>query len=137
MSLVGNYCYCEDGNWYGEAIWKGYDESGKQRWFLVLDDDDDPELVMRIDDLPERSKKEWKEALPKLDWFVPCGGISFGGRHFGGKYPASVSIFGQLIKVPPVPQSGKKFTERPNGQGVYYDVRHLSKEFLKNPCGRW
>lgn len=139
MSLVGNYCYCSDGNWYADPIWKGTDEDGKQRWFLILDDDDDPEIIYRIDDKEKLTKKEQIALLPKLEWFEPCSYNGVAGRYFGGpKFSYAFSVFGQLIAVPPPPQSGKKVgPERPSGQGVYFDPRRASKDFLNNPCGRY
>ena len=117
MSMTENYCLCSDGNWYGGAIWT--DGKEEYEWFVCLDDDDPPELVVR----------DYAE-MPSIPWFRPERQLAKAGfrkqagkRHFAGKYHWANSVFGQLCKVPPVPQKwNSKHANRHELHGVFFDA---------------
>lgn len=128
MSLVSTWCICSDGKWYEQPVWKGYDPDGKTRWFLILDDDDPPEMILRVDDYPEHMPRKERAALyPKLDFIRYTENASgFGGqwRQFGGKFVRSSNRFCEFTMVPPPPQSHDKVSDnRPGYMGCYYDLR--------------
>lgn len=100
MSMYSVWIKCQDGRWYEDPIWT---EIGK--WFICLDDDDPPELVMtkKAYDAGELSKLQ-------LDWFK-AGKVEHGtgGRMFPpySKHQPSITainLFGKIIKIPPVPE---------------------------------
>lgn len=130
MSLTATWCKCSDGIWYEEPVWKGYDDDGKLRWFLVLDDYDDPELVICTEGYsPDWSGFERKAKMPILDWFKPHNTKipKFTGgqwRQFGKKMKPAINLFGTLTKTPPPPQShGKKSETRPDYMGSFYEFK--------------
>lgn len=47
MSLAATYTKAVDGKWYEEARWSGVDKLGR-KWFLCLDEDDPPEMVVEL-----------------------------------------------------------------------------------------
>jgi hypothetical protein len=122
MSLVGNYCKCSDGKWYGEAVW----HNPEYTWFVVLDDDDPPELVIEVG-----AEDSVQGQLP---WFKIIQSQGHSHRMFGGKtvsdseFRPARSYFGELIAVPPPPQKFHSVFESDEEiktkvwQGVFYDV---------------
>jgi len=129
MSLVPTHCYCSDGLWYEDPVWRGYDEDGKLRWFLCLDDDDPPEMVLRVDDSPKDLDPKGRAALfPQLDYIrYTSNASSFDGqwRQFGNEMVRASSRWCELIKVPPPPtkSDGPGTKERRPGECVFYDLR--------------
>ncbi len=124
MSLVSTYCLCEDGYWYQNPLWHGdLLTDGTYPWFICLDDDDPPELVVQ---------EEYKQFWPKIDWFEPTEKAEkYGSRLFDegpfDKEPVpcfpAIRQFGELTKLPPKPQRfDKRFEDRPDCQGVFYDA---------------
>jgi len=123
MSLVSNYCYCSDGFWYKEANWRGLElPDGTSSWFICLDDDDPPEIVIQANVVP-----------PTFDWFsyprpeMKTEKQCTAKRVFKTEpweFRWGHATFGRLVAVPPPPEQHQgKFEERPKNQGVYYDAR--------------
>lgn len=136
MSLVATWCYCSDGKWYEDPVWYELAEDSKTRsWFLCLDDDDPPELVIQLTD--DEYKHHKRPAVPELDYFKITGGWSYSfGRWFGLSHSSpvkqamrhGVGVFGKLTKVPPPPgQFDSVSEERPDYMGCYYDLRRARK----------
>ncbi len=124
MSQMPTYCKCSDGRWY-EGPWRGYNDKGEQIWFLVLDDNDDPELVVKVDNRFGRKATwaAWKDVFPVLDWFEPRKHVMTSGRIFGGgNFHDAVAVFGILTKLPPPPAHEKGWDECPSGQYFFYDL---------------
>lgn len=93
MSVEWTWIKCADGLWYADPVWRGYAASGERAWFLVLDDSDPAELVVRDDC-----------ETPALEWFSPRrGNPRVQSRDFGGKLRRSRCYFGVIVDTPPVP----------------------------------
>jgi len=125
MSLVATWCYCSDGCWYEEPVWKGLDQNGLNIWFLCLDDDDPPEMVIRTDRAAIGTRAELNAMRPKLPWLRYISQVSPAGhRYFGGSFHKAVSCWTEFIQVPPPPEKyDSKSETRPSYMGCYYDLR--------------
>lgn len=114
MSLVSTYCKCSDGKWYKEPIWFGSD------WFICLDDDEPPELVI-----------EKESSKPDILWFEIKGYPETSARLFpvgtGRKwsnFKNAKSWFGPLIATPSPPQRyNAVYDRKPDKMGVYYEFQ--------------
>jgi hypothetical protein len=105
MSLVASFAKCSDGLYY-EGPWSG------DGWFLVLDDDEPPELVVKLERWPELDTekltviREWcKEHVP---FFYAMEDRGTAGRLFGSSthgFMQGHAWFGLLKGFPPPPDS--------------------------------
>jgi len=120
MSLVATWCRCADGNWYSEPVWAGPDPANPD-WFLCLDDDDPPEVVV----------KKGADG-PTFPWFKyaslkPCGSRIFTMREAGTNFEFTPArhAFGSFKKTPPVPNRFDQVRPTREGiaQGVFYEVK--------------
>ncbi len=110
MSLVASYAYCKDGKFYREPVWRG------DTFFLCLDDDDPPELViMKPKALTvEDAKKMATNILTVLG--IKAKIIE--GSYFGGasrifkkgsfKFIKAFRYFLEIVEPPPPPNEWEK-----------------------------
>jgi hypothetical protein len=114
MSLTSTWIQCNDKKWYENPKWCDLQEDGTYTWFVCLDDDDPPELVVKID----RSE-------PEIPWFKPTTeSSSYSGRYFGDErrfHPAR-SRFGEIPSRPPPPQVFDEVSSaKPEYMGHWYE----------------
>lgn len=121
MSVCAVWCKCSNGRWYENPVWFERHKDRGFKWYVCLDDDDPPELVMRDDE--EQPKLSWAK-FPKAR---PSGGClrMLGPENKNGDrtFLKSRSVFGCIISAPPIPDkySGSEMVERPTECAVYYD----------------
>ncbi len=108
MSLSSTWCYCSDNHWYEEPVWEGRDEDGNKIWFLCLDDDDPPEMVIKINErLPNRN--QYCKLFPELDFIKYTTNLAnTAGRFFGDSDDdwtshLAASRWCEFTKIPPPP----------------------------------
>lgn len=115
MSLVATWCKCTDGKWYEEPVWEG------KGWFICLDDDDPPELVVQ-----ENCK------CNGTGWFRIVRKDGEAQRLFNGSWQPARSYFGKFTQVPPPPQRYDSVSDtRPSYMGCFYDFEEWSQEKRK------
>lgn len=99
MSLVASYAKAKDGLYY-EGPWSG------PGWFICLDDDDPPELVINVELHPELDTKKYTVVRAWIVENIPYFHITNegyqSGRLFGGGFKRARSWFGHFIDYPPV-----------------------------------
>jgi hypothetical protein len=111
MSLVASYVKANDGLYY-EGPWRAEDQS----WFICLDDDDPPELVVFLKDYPElrgikkdmKSLRAWiKEHIPLPFYVTSYRGISERVKTKNFIFKEAISMFGFFEGYPPPPKGEK------------------------------
>ena len=117
---------CADGRYYSEPCWKSEEKEYGWDWFICLDEDDPPEIVVR-------------ESVdgPTLSWFK-YKGLKGGGSR-GCLEPGSAlnfvkakSAFGKFQQVPPPPIEYDRVVEDRNDCSPLYTF--YSTEGLNAPC---
>lgn len=121
MSLVATWCLCSNGKWYEDPVWEGDPLPDSSRsWFLCLDDDEPPELVVQIG-----------QPIPEIPWFRPGTKMRQAGRRyfsetgsFNEQYRPARNQFGSLIRRPDPPQEYSSVSDtRPSYMGHYYELK--------------
>jgi hypothetical protein len=116
MSLVPVYAKCSDGLWYKRPVWHGeYLEDGTFPWFVCLDDDDPPELVVQRD----REK-------PNIPWLKTASLKPYSDalRIFDRKYAfREANAWWALITESPPPPNKYDWLSpaKPKGECVLYE----------------
>lgn len=121
MSLVSSYVLSDDGYWYKNPV------LGDDEYFICFDDDDPPELVIRVKD---RSESEMRDCvngiLSKLSGKIVSQPMLGGYRLFKGKFKKSYSVFIEINRRIPadfIKEHDGRFKEQPQTQGVFYNFQ--------------
>lgn len=129
MSLVATWCHCSDGKWYRNPVWSGDpDQDGLATWFVCLDDDEPPELVVQIAYSTRLGKVldtiPWFEQKTDFDHRAGGVGREFRDREHGWHCRPAMRCFGRLIARPTVPTSYDRCQETISKRGEYcfYDL---------------
>ena len=122
MSLVASYIKCDDGKWYKELVYRSKDGD----WFFCFDDDDPPELVVKLSCKKTISEICQEIGLSPRTTFDVLRIKS--NRMFNGKFHEATSMFlRNEIKSYPTPVAGRDefeavFDKAPNCQGVFFGI---------------
>jgi len=120
MSLVASYIKCDDGKWYKELVYRSADGD----WFLCFDDDDPPELVIKLSCKKKISEICREIGFPSSVSFQMVRGHS--QRMFDGKFHEASSLFLVTERSSyPKPVEGRDsfeaaYDKMPNCQGAFH-----------------
>lgn len=113
MSLVPTWVEAVDGNFYKDPTLRG------TGWFVCFDDDDPPELVIRV----EYAKKRFSILKDKGIKYANLAFQGSSGRLFGGRFKTANSYFFKLRGPIPIPDKHDGVASKPTGQCCFYSFK--------------